>query len=46
MREYELTDSGIRLLGPICGVRGMLAELAQISAEAGGAEGGHAGGRA
>ncbi len=46
MHEYELTDSGMRLLGPIRGVRGILAELAQVSCEAGGAEGGAAGGRA
>jgi hypothetical protein len=46
MHESEITDSGMRLLGPIRGVRGILAGLAQVSGEADGAEGGHAGGRA
>jgi hypothetical protein len=46
MHEYEITDSGMRLLGPIRGVRGILAGLAEVTCEADGAEGGHAGGRA
>ena len=45
MHEYEITDSGMRVLGPIRGVRGILAGLAQVTAEADGAEGGHEGGR-
>ena len=44
--DLEITDSGMRLLGPIRGVRGILAGLAEVTAEANGAEGGHAGGRA
>ena len=42
----ENTDSGMRLLGRIGGVRGILAGLAEVTPEASGAEGGHAGGRA
>ncbi len=45
MHEYEITDSGMRVLGPIRGVRGILAGLAEFTHEADGAEGGHAGGR-
>jgi circadian clock protein KaiC len=45
MHEYEITDAGMRLLGPIRGVRGILAGVAEVSSEADGAEGGHAGGR-
>ena len=44
MHEYEITDSGMRLLGPIRGVRGILAGQAEVSSEADGAAGGHAGG--
>ncbi|MGO9752790.1 MAG: circadian clock protein KaiC [Solirubrobacteraceae bacterium] len=33
MHEYEVTDHGMRLLGPIRGVRGILAGLAQITDE-------------
>jgi hypothetical protein len=43
--DLEITDSGMRLLGPIRGVRGILAGLAEVTPEANGAEGGHAGGR-
>ena len=43
--DREITDSGTRLLGPIRGVRGILAGLAEVTPEANGAEGGHAGGR-
>ncbi len=43
MHEYEITDTGMRLLGPIRGVRGILAGLAEISPEADGAEGGQRG---
>lgn len=49
MHEYQITDSGMRLLGPIRGVRGVrgvLAGLAEVIPEVAGAEGGHAGGRA
>jgi circadian clock protein KaiC len=46
MHEYEITDSGMRLLGPIRRVRGILAGHAEVIPEAAGAEGGHAGGRA
>ena len=46
MHEYEITDSAMRLLGSIRGVRGILAELAQVSCEADGTERGAAGGRA
>jgi len=45
MHEYEITDSGMRVRGPIRGVRGILAGLAEIIPEADGAEGRHAGGR-
>ena len=44
--DLEITESGLRLLGPIRGVRGILAGLAEVTAEANGAQGGHAGGRA
>jgi circadian clock protein KaiC len=40
MHEYEITDSGMRLLGPIRGVRGILAGRAEVSSEADGAESG------
>jgi hypothetical protein len=43
--DLEITDSRMRLLGPIRGVRGILAGLAEVTPEANGAEGGHAGGR-
>ena len=43
---FDISESGMRLLGPIRGVRGVLAGLAEVTAEANGAEGGHAGGRA
>ena len=43
--DLEITDSGMCLLGPIRGVRGILAGLAEVTPEANGAEGGHAGGR-
>ena len=43
--DREITDAGMRLLGPIRGVRGVVAGLAQVTPEANGAEGGHAGGR-
>jgi hypothetical protein len=46
MHEYEITDSGMRLLGPIRWVRGILAGLAEGTPEADGAEDGAAGGRA
>jgi circadian clock protein KaiC len=46
MHEYEITASGMRLLGPIRGVRGILAGLAEATPEADGAEGGPATGRA
>jgi hypothetical protein len=46
MHEYEITGSGMRLLGPIGGVRGIVAGLAQVTCEADAAAGGHAGGRA
>jgi hypothetical protein len=44
MRDLEITGSRMRLLGPICGVRRIL--LAEVTPEANGAEGDHAGGRA
>jgi hypothetical protein len=44
--DLEITCSGMRLLGPIRGARGILAGLAEVTPEANGAEGGHAGGRA
>ena len=40
MHEYEITDTGMRLLGPIRGVRGILAGRAEVSSEADGAESG------
>ena len=43
--DREITDSGTRLLGPIRGVRGILAGLAEVTPEANGAEGGHPSGR-
>ena len=45
MHEYEITDTGMRVLGPVRGVRGILAGLAEVTLEAGGGEGGHADGR-
>jgi circadian clock protein KaiC len=45
MYEYEITDRGMRVLGPIHGVRGILAGLAQFTDEADHAEGGRSGGR-
>ena len=40
MHDPEITDSAMRLLGPIRGVRGILAGLAEVTSEADGAEGG------
>jgi hypothetical protein len=37
--EYEITDTGMRLLGPIRGVRGVLAGLAEFTPEVHGSEG-------
>ena len=45
MHEYEISGTGMRVLGPIRGVRGILAGLAEVTLEADGAEGGPAGGR-
>ena len=45
MHEYEITDTGMRLRGPIRGVRGILAGVAEVSSEADRPQGGHAGGR-
>ena len=44
MHEYEITGTGMRVLGPIRGVRGILAGLAEFTSETDGAEGGHPGG--
>ena len=44
MHEYEITDSGMRVLGPIRGVRGILSGQAQIIPEPDGSEGGDEGG--
>ena len=47
MHEYEITESGMRVLGPIPGVSGILARVAQVTPEADGDEGaerGNAGG--
>ena len=44
--DLDVTESGMRLLGPIRGVRGILAGLAEVTPEANGAEGGHPDGRA
>ena len=41
----DITESGVRLLGPIRGVHGILAGLAEVTAEANGAEGGRTGRR-
>ena len=45
MHEYEITGTGMRVLGPIRGVRGILAGVAKVTPEPDGAEGGHPGGR-
>lgn len=45
MHEYEITDNGMRVLGPIRGVRGILAGLAELTPVADAAEGGDTGGR-
>ncbi len=45
MHEYEITDTGMRLRGPISGVRGILAGVAEVSPAADRAQGGNAGGR-
>jgi circadian clock protein KaiC len=44
MHEYEIRDDGMRVLGPIHGVRGILAGLAQVTDEADRGDGGEAGG--
>ncbi len=44
MHGYEITGTGMRVLGPIRGVRGILAGLAEFTSETDGAEGGHPGG--
>jgi hypothetical protein len=46
IRDLEITNSGMRLLGPIRGVRRILAGPAEVTPEANGAESDHAGGRA
>ncbi len=33
MHEYEVSDRGMRLLGPIRGVHGILAGLAEVTGE-------------
>jgi hypothetical protein len=33
MHEYEVSDQGMRLLGPIHGIRGILAGLAEVTGE-------------
>ena len=43
MHEYEITDSGMRVLGPIRGVRGILAGEAEVISERDGPERGNAG---
>jgi circadian clock protein KaiC len=45
MHEYEIHDDGMRVLGPIHGVRGILAGLAQVTDEANGKGGGESRGR-
>ena len=44
MYEYEVTDHGMRMLGPIHGVRGILAGLAQVTDSTDNTEGAQAGG--
>lgn len=44
--DLEITHSGMRWLGQIRGVRGVLAGLAEVNPEANAAEAGHGGGRA
>ena len=39
MHEYQITDTGMRVLGPIRGVRGILAGLAEFTPEVDGSEG-------
>jgi hypothetical protein len=44
--DLEITYSGMRLLGPTRGIRGILVGLPEVTPEANGAGGGHAGGPA